>query len=557
MAYCLPPQIADKFKQNIISGKIDPADLMEMDSKERHEFFAKHLGEENAGSVNALFESKLLLKNQQAGMISWAKTLLGMSEPAKRDIISKIERMDKVLNPSEEGAFLEDLATQRLGTHISYDEAKNIADLAGKINETKTAMQDGGDRLDYGRSVVALKNYVGELKANAEKFSLAEFKRNPGGSILKGLSEVAGNAKAIKASMDNSAIFRQGWKTLWTHPQIWQANARQSFVNLVKTFGKDEVMNELNADIVSRPNFELMRRAGLDVGVTEEMYPTTLPEKIPVLGKFYKASENAFSAFVRKTRADVFDKYIDIARESGVDLDDHQLKSIGKLVNSLTGRGSLGPLEPVAGVVNNVFFSPRLLKSHIDTLLLHPRDDLSGFARKQAAINLLKIIGGTAAILATARAIKKDSVELDPRSADFGQIRIGDSRFDMTGGLRSLVTLAARYAMWSTKSSTTGRITKLNSGKFGSPTALSLAYNFFESKLAPLASVLKEVAKGQTFGGAKPTVGNETVNFIAPLPVTTYLELKNNPRSANTLLAMIADALGISVNTYSGGKPSR
>lgn len=547
MAYCLPPQLAEKFKQGIISGDIDPAKLSGMDSKARHAFFAEYLGDVNAESVNALFESKLLLKHQQLGMINWAKRVMGTNEVAKRDAISRIERMDKVLKPAEETAFLEDLAAHQLGTHVSYAEAQTIADLSAKVTEAKGA---GGDRLDYGRAVVALKNYVGGLKANAEKFTVEDLKRNPVGSALKGVSELAGNAKAIRASMDNSAIFRQGWKTLWTHPQIWQANARKSFADIVKSFGKDKVMDELNADIVSRPNFDLMRRAGLDVGVAEEAYPTSLPEKIPVLGKFYKASENAFTAFVRKTRADVFDKYIGIAKETGVDLDDVQLQSIGKLVNSLTGRGHLGALEPAAKVVNNVFFSPRMLKSHVDTLLLHPTDEMSGFARKQAAINLLKIIGGTAAVLATARAVKKDSVELDPRSADFGKIRVGATRFDVSGGMASLVTLAAREATQSTKSSTTQRVTDLNSGKFGAQKGTDVVYNFFENKLSPAAAVVKDLMKGETFEGDKPTVGSEAKNLLVPLPVTTYLELKNNPQSANTLAAMIADALGIATNTY-------
>jgi hypothetical protein len=38
------------------------------------------------------------------------------------------------------------------------------------------------------------------------------------------------------------------------------------------------------------------------------------------------------------------------------------------------------------------------------------------------------------------------------------------------------------------------------------------------------------------------------------LPVATFEELKNNPNSANIILAMIMDELGVSTNTYSGKK---
>ena len=402
-----------------------------------------------------------------------------------------------------------------------------------------------------------LQNYVADLKGQANKLSLVDLK-NPGKLAIKAVDTVAGNAKAIKASMDNSAIFRQGWKTLWTNPMIWAKNAQKTFVDMFKTFGGKKVMDELNADIVSRPNYDLMRKAKLDVGVVEEAFPTALPEKIPGLGRIYKASQDAYTAFVHKTRADVFDKYIDIAKRSDLELDNVQLESIGKMVNSLTGRGSLGRGEPVAGVVNNVFFSPRLLKSNIDTLTAHQfQKGVTPFVRKQAAINLLKIVSGTAAVLAIAKIIKPESVELDPRSADFGKIRVKDTRFEVSGGMASIITLASRLITSSTKSSLTGEVKPLNArtkdGKpmFGAQTGTDVIYTFFENKLSPAASVVKDLLKGQDFEGNKPTVGSTTKNLFAPLPATNFLELKNNPNSANILLSMIADALGIGTNTYS------
>lgn len=552
--FCLVPSVAEKFKQDILSGEVDPAKLAVMSSAERRTFFASHLGEANAAPVNALFESKLLLKNQQQGMVSWARKVLKGNPTVQRDIISKIQRLDKVLEPKDESAFLEDLVSQRLGTQVSYEEAAKIAELSKQVEATKGV----GDRMNYGRAVVKLQNYVNELKVQANKMTLAEIKKNPGKAFSKGVTEVAGNAKAIQASMDNSAIFRQGWKTMLTHPEIWQKNAVQSFGNIIKTFGTDEVMNELHADIQSRPTYDLMKRAKLAVSTNEESFPTSLPEKIPVLGKVYKASENAFTAFVQKTRADVFDKYIDIAKKSGVELNNEELLSIGKLVNSLTGRGNLGALEPAAKVVNNVFFSPRMLKAHIDTLT-QPFTGAGGsnFVRKQAAINLLKIVAGTAAVLGLAKALKKDSVDFDARSADFGKIKIGNSRFDVTGGMDSLITLAARELTQSTKSSTIGTITPLNSGKFAAQTGTDVIYSFFENKLSPAASLIKDLIKQQTFSGEKPTVSNELLGHFVPLPVTTGIELYKTPGAANNLLALIADALGISVNTYAPKPPKK
>jgi len=570
MAYCLPKEDADRFKRGIISGEIDPAKMADMTSEKRHAFLADILGESNAGPVNTLFESKLLLKNQQAGMIAWAKQVMGHNRPAQKTIIDKIQGMKDVLTPKTEDAFLSDLAEHKLGTKVTLEEAQRIADLAEEVQKAKADKDAGGDRLSYGRAVVELHDFVNELKLEARKIRISDFKKNPGATIGRVAHAAAGNTKAIRASMDDSAIFRQGWKTLLTHPGIWQANARQSFVNLVKAYGSEAVMKELNADIVSRPNYDLMKLARLKVyNVNEEAFPTSLPEKLshvgpsikmlaPVraLGNLYRSTEHAYTAFVQKTRADVFDKYIEIARKAGLDLnDEEELHGIGKLTNSLTGRAHLGKIEPVAGIINNVFFSPRLVKSHLDTLLLHPFESMGGdrywsFARKQAAINLLKIIGGTAAILTIAKAIKKDSVDMDPRSADFGQIKVGHTRFDMTGGMRSIVTLAARLLTMASKSSTTGKVHPLNTGRYGSETGMDVLGNFAGGKLAPVPGAVRDVMKGQTFDGKTPTWANEVVNLLVPMTVTNFQELHNDPKSANIILAVIADALGISTNTY-------
>lgn len=556
MAYCLHKDDADRFKRAIIAGEIDPAKLADMTSGERHAFLANILGEANAGPVNTLFESKLLLKNQQAGMISWAKQVMGHNKPAQKTIIDKINGMKEVLTPKTEDAFLSDLAEHKLGVGVTHEEAQKIADLAEEIQKTKAGRDAGGDRLPYGRAVVALHDFISELKLAAGKITMEGFKENPGETILKVGHEAAGNTKAIVASMDDSSIFRQGWKPMLTHPGIWQANARQSFVNLVKAFGSDAVMKELNADIVSRGIYPMMKAAGLKVyDINEEAFPTSLPEKVPILGRFYRSSEHAYTAFVQKTRADIFEKYIDIARRSGVDLESiKELRGIGKMVNSLTGRGDLGPFEKVAGPINNVFFSARMVKGNIDTLTMHAFENMGdtywSFARKQAAINLLKIIGGIAAIMTIARAVRKDSVELDPRSSDFGKIKVGHTRFDISGGMSSLVVLASRLSTQASKSSTTGKVHPLNSGKFGAQTGMDVAYNFFENKLSPVASVVRDMMKGQTFSGAKPTIGNEAQNLLVPMTITNAQEIYKDPNAANIVVAVLADALGISTNTY-------
>lgn len=555
--FCLVPTLAEQFKKKLKSGEINPEKMMEMTSEARRDFFSDFLGVENAKKVNALFESKLLLKNQQEGILNWAKTVTGIKPEVTRDILHRAERLGEVLQPKELDNFLEDLASQRLGIQISAEEGGKIADLAKATAEAKKGWdgkkwKDEATRIEYGRAKKAFGDYVGELKLEAGKTDVWGKIKDP----VKTLHETAGFSKSIKATLDDSALFRQGHKVLFTHPEIWAKNAVKSISDIVKTVGGKEVEDATWADILSRPNAMngLYKKEGLALGNSEEAFPTSLPEKIPGIGRLFKASEVAYKSFLARTRADVFDKYVEIAEKSGADI-----KGVGRLVNSLTGRGNLGAFEPAADAFNSIFFSPRFVKSQVDFLTGHVFEkskNFGSFARKQAARNLLKVIAGTAAILGIAKAVNPDSVEFDPRSSDFGKIKIGDTRFDVSGGAASIVTLASRLAPLTvgqeglTKNSK-GELVPLNSGKFGAMTGLDVFEQFLEGKLSPVAGVLRDQLKGQDFDGNKPTLESVGKNLFLPLPFSNAQSLMENPNAADPLLGIILDAVGIGASTRS------
>jgi len=570
--FCLHKDEVVKFKRALKDRTLDPERLVEMSSDERRQAFADVIGKGNAQAVNSVFESKMLLKNVQQGMITWAKQVAGIKPQVRRDIVSRIERMDeKLLNPDEQEKFLKDLAAQKLGVEVSYDEVKAIHKLAQKVEtlEKDKGSPDKEKRLEYGRAVVDLTDYVNDRKKHGFKWSEiyhadTDVVHKVGMGTRKVLTGIASNSKAIQASLDNSAVFRQGWKALWTHPGIWARNARQTINSFAKMYKPvatqhNEIMRELNADIVSRPTYDLMRTAKLDVaGITEEAYPTNLPEHIPLLGRVYKATENAYTAMVQRTRADVFDKMVSIAQAQGVELTDKELQAIGKMVNSLTGRGNIGKLENLGGTINNVFFSIKLLKSHLDVLTqpftgATPRGEKgSKFVRRQATMNLLKMAGGLAVVLAIAKFFDDDSVENDPRSADFGKIKIGDTRFEVAGGMSSLLTLLARLVTQQTKDSK-GKIRSLTDPEYGKDNLLDVIENFFENKVSPAGNFVKNFLKGETFEGKKPTLAGQTIELFTPLPLKTLQDLMRNPKARETpgfiAFAEVMDMLGFGTST--------
>jgi hypothetical protein len=555
---CLPPQLTERFKQALVSGKINPEKLAGMTSEKRHQLFSELVGEHNAKFVNSQFEAKTLLKNQQQGYITWAKKLTGVTPEVRRDLMSRIQKMDRVLNPEEEKQFLRDLAETKLGFGVTSKEAEHLANMSNKLQELAGKMRSDktfpteADRMAYGRAKVTMGSYVADLKNKAGKQSLFQQAKHP----VQVTSKVAGLAKSLKASLDNSAIFRQGWKTLWTNPRIWQKNARKSFVDIAKQLGGKDTLKEVQADIVSRPNFRQYEKMKLAIGNVEEEFPSTLPEKIPGLGRVYKASEGAYTGFLYRQRADVADKLLQIAEKSGVDTNDKtQLEAMGKLINSLTGRGNLGRFEgTAASTLNNVFFSVRFLKSNIDTLTAHQlQKNVTPFVRKQAALNLVKVISGTAAILTIANALKPGSVDWDPRSSNFGKIKVGSTKFDVTGGMGSIAVLAAQLAKNQTKSATTGVLNDMGTG-LGQQNRFDVTVDFFANKASPAAAVVRDLMKGQDFNGNKPTVASSAKNLLVPLPVSLAVDNRNDPQKANQLLISLVDGLGVAT---SGKTPER
>jgi hypothetical protein len=568
---CLPKELVDRFVQGLKDNKLNPETLANMSSEERRALLSQFVGGGDAPGVNALFESKLLMKNQETAMISWVKSVAGLKPKIQRELIDRVNKLGKVLTPIERESFFNDLAAHRLGTEVTAEQAQKISELANKFNKAKANPNSG---LEYGASEVALNNYVNDIKLENGKQSLNDIfksiKKDPASGTIEQVSNLAGVAKGIKASLDNSSIFRQGWKTMFTNPTIWAKNASQSFVDIAKQLGSkpsnNTIIDGVRAEILSRPNARngMFKNMKLDIGNLEEAFPTALPEKIPLFGRLYKASETAYTGFLYRMRADIADKMINLAQEQGVNLADKaQSESIGKLVNSLTGRGSLGSLEKIGKEVNTIFFSPKNLKSSFDFLTAHQlQKGVTPFVRKQAATNLFKAVGGMATIMGIAEALRPGSVEFDPRSSDFGKIKIGNTRFSIGGGMESLVTLAARIVKQSTKSSTTGKVTKLGTGTYGSKTGVDVVIAFGENKLSPISSLIKDLLSQQDFNGnpisflpsKKNEYQGELINLLAPLPITNTISSLQDPKSANIVLTTIADALGIATNTYGSKK---
>lgn len=571
MSFCLPKKDANEFLAALKTGKIRPDQLMDMTSAERRAHFATIVGPINAEGVNTAFESKLLLKDQQAGLIRWAQQMGGLSPKTRSGFIDKIRKLENVLEPADEKAYLADLAAKKFGSSLTFNEAKTISQgakdvstLREKWNPDTQQWASEEDRLAYGAAYVAYQDYVGALMRDANSKTFTQWLLQPKAHAVL---DIANSIKGIVASLDNSFFGRQGLKTLANHPGIWANGFVKSWGDMYASLRGADPIAAIKADILSRPNAMNGRYNNMKLALGqdfEEAFPTTLPEKIPGLGRLYKMSESAFVGAALRFRADIADIVIPKAEAFGVDLSEpgQQAQAIGDLVNAMTGRGNIGRMS--GEWTNAAFFSVRFLKSNWDTLTAHTlgfgieKGPARDFVRRQAARNLLGVVGLMALIYTIAGMLDPDSIELDPRSSNFGKIKIGDTRFDISGGMASLVTLASRLAYtqhngkwghWS-KSSVTGRYTNLSSGKFGAQTALDVVESFIEGKASPLLGKALDMLRGRDFAGNKLTFTNQALGLVTPIGASTAYEALQDPNSANLAAIMILDGLGFGANTY-------
>lgn len=579
---CLNPAAVTKFKQGFADGSIDPYKLNKMSSEDRRAFFTKLVGDDEGGKdINADFESKMLLKNQKFAYTSWAKKLTGITPETRTDLIHKIARMDHVLSPEEEKPFLQDLATRKLGIGVTEKEAKNISDLSNAVTTGEAKAKPDGtfasksDRLSYGMAKVKLENYVNDLKLADRNPST----KNPLTLAKRGVKGTPGFLTSSLATLDNSYFGRQGIKTLLnvrTAP-TWVKGFVKSFGDIGRELGgKNDALDLIKADIYSRPNAlnGNYDRLGKDAGLgalTEEAFPSHAPEKIPILGRLFKASEAAYNGGALRMRADLADKFIGMAEKQGINTKSKdEMKGIGSLIGSMTGRGSFGRGVP-SNTAGHWLFAPKFLKANLNTLTLHALDkSATSFTRKEAAKNLAGIVGSVAAVLSAAHAINPKSVELDPRSTHFGKINVFGHWTDITGGMGSIVTLASRLLPTYQKDhqsslpgllpngwgffskSASGNLADETSGKYGAQTAADTFTNFLEGKAAPVPSTILQIWQGQNYNQQTPTVKNIAQNTLEPISIQNIGQLKDKG-NADLLGSLIADGLGFSVTSNPSG----
>jgi hypothetical protein len=536
--FCLTKDLANVFRQKLKTGEIDPIKLSQMTSEDRHAFFKDFLGEDNAKQVNSLFESKLLLKNQQQGMISWAKRVAGISKTTRTDLIDRITKLDRVFNPQDEKAFLKDLASTKLGADVSLEESKKVFDLSQESTRLKNDLAldptNKQKQQDYGMSVMKTTNYVNEIAP--KDTSLA--------NNIRGILNIP---RSIVATFDVSAPFRHAWGSM-SRGAFWK-----NYVKMYQYLGSQKAFDEKMAQIIGHPDYKLLQDANVRISdltgqlsKREDEFMSPLLDKIPLL----KGSERSYVGFLNGLRADLFYNMVGSARLAGENVEKGSpvLEDLGRVVNAFTGTADVGKFESASEIANAVNFSFR--KTGGDITMMNPLTYIKGSktARQEALRSMIGSLGISVGLLTGAK-LAGFGVETDPRSSDFGKIKIGDKRIDVTGGRASLLTLLARVITGQSKSTTTGVISTMGQG-YKPQTRMGTILNWERNKLSPTASAIVDMLVGTDFSGNKTTLQGEAYRLFTPMLIQDAIDLSNSNHGID-FMGTALSLFGIPTTSYS------
>lgn len=505
--------------------------------------------------TNALKQAKPVQKKQQelyskeliersAKVAEVGKTLTG--EEAHRAQLSALK--GELAPKSSFTPIRETLTPQEVGTLKDTIEANTVLRPLEKV-DAKSALDDLLDGVAPQRAEIQkLETVFGK------DFSKTATQKTMTGidKFVQKVGDVLNVPRALNSSMDLSAAGRQGVFAIPSHPVA----AAKSFVKQFKAVASDKGYNEVMAEIQKRPGFKIARDAGVAFTDTsgilsgkEEAYMSNLAEKIPIIGKLVRASDRGYSSFLNDFRSQLWEGFYKNADKLGKGNDLKTLKNFAGLVNNMTGRGDLGVLNRYAPVLNGAFFSPRLMASRVQLMNPVYYKRLEPAVRKEAIKSLVAFVGTGLSILGMAGAAGAE-VGIDPRSADFGKIKVGNTRYDIWGGFQQYAVLLSRLYLNESVSTTTGKVNKFGEG-YKPTTRREILGRFFESKLAPVPSIGNDILKGTTQLGEPVTVPGEAYSRLTPFFIQDFLDTTKEQGLPLGALMSVPGFFGIGGNTYS------
>jgi ppGpp synthetase/RelA/SpoT-type nucleotidyltranferase len=369
--------------------------------------------------------------------------------------------------------------------------------------------------------------------------------------------QILNTPRTIMASFDLSYGLRQG---VFAAPR-YRKEFFSSFKKQFSWFKSEEAFKASQEAIAKNKWYDLAVEGELSftemdglMGAREEAFMGQWAEKIPLAGRMIRASGRAYTGFANKFRMDIFAKLMEDAEKLGLDPSKNMdfVMKTADFVNTATGRGKLPMgLERAGPVLNAMFFSPRLMFSRLDLLGANPLDPIkflraTPFVRKEYLKSLFTFAGTMMTVLGVAKLGGADVVS-DPRSSDFGKIKIGNTRFDIMGGFQQYIRMVAQLTTGKYISSTTGKEYTLGEG-YKPLTRYDILMRQVESKESPVLSFITDILRQQDYAGQPVSVVKEIANRFYPMMISGLVDVaKDDPK---LLPLSMLSIFGVGMQTY-------
>ncbi|MHA1420364.1 MAG: hypothetical protein ACTSPO_15725, partial [Candidatus Heimdallarchaeaceae archaeon] len=382
-------------------------------------------------------------------------------------------------------------------------------------------------------------------------------KRALGLKITDVLIDLGNLPRAILATADMSAFLRQGIIEVVAHPIISAKAMKKTF----KFAFSQKAFDQYFKDVTKEPLYPLMKKSGLDitdparvsVSNREEAFISTLAERLPVIGHVIRFAERAYVGFLNKLRVDLFKNLADELLTKGLSpvKDIRTFKASADMINTFTGRGSMGSLNRITPTLNIVFFSPRLITARFNALNPIWYAKMPKKIRLKAICDFAKFVGVGMMLLALFKANDWGDVELDPRSSDFGKIKIGNTRWDIWGGFQQWARVFAQLITGQRKNTTTGEIISLSKDEYPFTTRKEVLLRFIEGKLAPVPALVNELMAGaKTFTGEDMTLKRTMKEKMIPMYIQDIAEAYSDGGFERAAGAGVTAFFGVGVQTW-------
>lgn len=403
---------------------------------------------------------------------------------------------------------------------LSNEERLEITDLQAKIKELQDKLDKAADprsswhadtRIDLAKNKAAFRKMTDDFRYS--QMSTPQ-------KVFRSIRDIYDSSRALITSIDLSAVLRQGGMFTFAHP----IKAAGIFADSIRAMASERYAAKIMDQIDNRPNAYLYERAKLYLAREgkltgqEEAYIGRWIEKIPGVA----ASQRAYTTFLNKARADLFDSMTASLGRRGA-VTDAEASAIARYINISTGRGELGPLEKAAVPLAEMFFSPRFTASRFQLLAGAPLYGGTGRTRLAIAGEYARALAGIGLFYAVSKMAGKDDVQIqtDLRSSDFGKVRIHNTRIDPLMGLSQVAVFGARLVSGETRSTITERVSPLRGPNvpYGGQTVSDVVWRFLRSKLAPVPGAVMDAVSGKNVVGEGQTPATIAQNLIEPIAI--------------------------------------